>query len=218
MYLLSQADAALGRLAGAGRVLRDPNLLINSYLTQEAVSSTRIEGTETSLTEVFKAEAAAGESDDNVIEVTNYVRAMQVGVKRLEQLPICLRLVKEIHEILLNGARGKEKRPGEFRTSPVWIGSPSDSPETATFVPPLPGDELVTALADWEKFANEDLRMPVLIRCALLHYQFETIHPFLDGNGRLGRLLIVFFLVQQGRLPGPLLYKRLPRKKPSRIL
>lgn len=206
VYLLSQADAALGRLAGAGRLLPNPALLINPYLTQEAVSSTRIEGTETSLTEVFKATASAGETDDDVIEVENYVKAMWLGIERLRELPICLRLIKEIHKTLLQGARGKEKMPGEFRSSPVWIGSPTDSPETATYVPPLPGDELNESLADWEKFANEDLRMPTLIRCALLHYQFETIHPFLDGNGRLGRLLIVFFLMQQERISAPLLY------------
>jgi Fic family protein len=130
---------------------------------------------------------------------------METGLQLLEQLPISNRVLRTIHETLLQDVRGRERRPGEFRETPVWIGSPTDTPEHATYVPPL-SDEMHAALRDWELFANEDPRMPMLVRCALLHYQFETIHPFLDGNGRLGRLLIVFFLLQQGRLPAPLLY------------
>jgi len=137
--------------------------------------------------------------------VENYIRAMETGLQLLEQLPISNRVLRTIHGTLLQDVRGRERQPGEFRETPVWIGSPTDTPEHATYVPPL-SDERHAALRDWELFANQDPRMPMLVRCALLHYQFETIHPFLDGNGRLGRLLIVFFLMQQGRLPAPLLY------------
>jgi Fic family protein len=203
---LSNADTALGRLAGAGRLLRDPHLLVRPYVIREALASSRIEGTQASLSDVFQAAATGGSSpDSNVREVENYIRAMGTGLELLETLPMSSRVLRTIHETLLQDVRGRERRPGEFRDRPVWIGSPTDTPENATYVPPLP-DEMHDALRDWELFANEELRMPMLVRCALLHYQFETIHPFLDGNGRLGRLLIVFFLIQQGRLPAPLLY------------
>ena len=203
---LSSADTALGRLAGVARLLRDPHLLVRPYVTREALASSRIEGTQASLSEVFQAVASGGSSpDSNVREVENYIRAMETGLRLLETLPISNRVLRAIHATLLQDVRGRERRPGEFRDTPVWIGSPTDTPENATFVPPLAG-EMQDALADWERFANEAPRLPMLVRCALLHYQFETIHPFLDGNGRLGRLLIVFFLMQQGRLPAPLLY------------
>jgi Fic family protein len=203
---LSGADTALGRLAGVGRLLRDPHLLVRPYVTREALASSRIEGTQASLSEVFQAVASGGSPPDSAVrEVENYIRAMDTGLRLLETLPISNRVLRGIHQTLLQDVRGRERRPGEFRDTPVWIGSPTDSPENATYVPPL-GGEMHDALADWERFANEAPRMPMLVRCALLHYQFETIHPFLDGNGRLGRLLIVFFLMQQGRLPAPLLY------------
>jgi Fic family protein len=197
---------ALGRLAGVGRLLRDPHLLVRPYVTREALASSRIEGTQASLSEVFQAVASGGSSpDSNVREVENYIQAMETGLRLLETLPISSRVLRTIHETLLQDVRGRGRRPGEFRDTPVWIGSPTDTPENATYVPPLAA-EMHEALADWERFANEAPRIPMLVRCALLHYQFETIHPFLDGNGRLGRLLIVFFLMQQGRLPAPLLY------------
>ena len=203
---LSSADTALGRLAGVARLLRDPHLLVRPYVTREALASSRIEGTQASLSEVFQAVASGGSSpDSNVREVENYIRAMETGLRLLETLPISNRVLRAIHATLLQDVRGQERRPGEFRDTPIWIGSPTDTPENATFVPPLAG-EMQDAVADWERFANEAPRLPMLVRCALLHYQFETIHPFLDGNGRLGRLLIVFFLMQQGRLPAPLLY------------
>jgi Fic family protein len=203
---LSNADTALGRLAGAGRLLRDPHLLVRPYVAREALASSRIEGTQASLSDVFQAAAAGGSApDSNVREVENYILAMETGLQLLENLPISNRVLRTIHATLLQDVRGRERRPGEFRDSPVWIGSPTDSPENATYVPPLPG-EMHEALGDWERFANEGPKMPLLVQCALLHYQFETIHPFLDGNGRLGRLLIVFFLLQQRRLPAPLLY------------
>jgi len=204
---LSEADAALGRLAGAGRLLPDPHLLVNAYITREAVSSSRIEGTQASVTEVFDAAVTGEAKRDDIREVRNYVAALQHGVGRLKEgFPLSLRLITEMHGILLHNVRGQERTPGEFRRSQNWIGSPDNRPDTARFVPP-PVEEMWQALDDWEKYAHDDSpRLPLLIRCALLHYQFETIHPFLDGNGRLGRLFIVLYLLDRGRLPAPLLY------------
>jgi Fic family protein len=203
---LSRADTAVGRLAGAGRLLPNPHLLVNPYLTREAVASSAIEGTQTSVSEVLEANAT-GESPaySDVREVQNYIAALGEGFRRLDELPLCLRLLREVHAVLMRGTRGEERQPGEFRTTPNWIGSPTDRPDNAIFVPPLPG-EMRRCLDDLERFLNEDAPLPLLVRCALVHYQFETIHPFLDGNGRLGRLLAVFYLVQQGVLPQPLLY------------
>lgn len=207
VFLLSEADTALGRLAGAGRQLPNPHVLVQPYVVREALASSRIEGTQASLSEVFEAAASGKPSRDmDVREVQNYISALKQGLERLQDLPLSLRLVKEIHSTLLSGVRGAEKNPGEFRTSPNWIGSPDDTPERATFVPPPHDEGMWDALDDWEKYLHEDVRLPVLVQCALLHYQFETIHPFLDGNGRLGRLLIIFFLMQRERLPEPLLY------------
>lgn len=203
---LSRADMALGRLAGAGRLLPNPHLLLTPYVLREAVSSSRIEGTQTSLSEVLTAQAEGDARSEDVREVQNYVAALERGLERLTALPISKRLTAEIHARLLEGVRGREKTPGQFRRIQNYIGSPDDRVRSATFVPPPPGEEMEQALADWERFHHEDLQMPLLVRCALLHYQFETIHPFLDGNGRLGRLLIVFFLAEQGALPSPLLY------------
>jgi len=205
---LSEADAALGRLAGSGRLLPDPHLLVNAYITREAVSSSRIEGTQASVTEVFDAAVTGETKRDDIREVRNYVAALKHGVHRLKDdgFPISLRLIRDMHRILLTGVRGQDKTPGEFRTSQNWINSPDNRPDTATFVPP-PVHEMWQALDDWEKYLHDDApRLPLLIRCALLHYQFETIHPFLDGNGRLGRLFIVLYLTDRGRLPAPLLY------------
>jgi Fic family protein len=205
---LSEADAALGRLAGSGRLLPDPHLLVNAYITREAVSSSRIEGTQASVTEVFDA-AVTGEAKRNDIrEVVNYVTALEHGARRMQKdgFPLCLRLVREMHKILLTDVRGRDKTPGEFRTDQNWIDSPDNRPATATFVPP-PVHDMWQALDDWEKYLHDQQpRLPLLVRCALLHYQFETIHPFLDGNGRMGRLFIVLYLMDLGRLPAPLLY------------
>jgi cell filamentation protein, protein adenylyltransferase len=203
--LLSEADNALGRLAGAGRLLRNPHLLVTPYILKEAVASSRIEGTQASISDVFDASAIGGQASEPIREVQNYVAALNEGLELLESLPPSLRLVRTIHKTLLTDVRGSERMPGEFRKTPNWIGSPDDRPDTAVFVPP-PVDEMTKALSDWEKFIHDDTDMPELVRCALLHYQFETIHPFLDGNGRVGRLLIVFYLVWRGRLPHPLLY------------
>lgn len=204
---LSNADAALGRLAGAGRQLRDPNMFIRPYMTREALASSRIEGTVASLSDVFQAEAADDVTASvDVREVLNYRSAMAQGLNQMPDLQLVIgRIVRDIHRVLLTGVRGEEKRPGEFRESPVWIGSPTDSPENAVFVPPFER-EMLEAWKDWEEFANDEPRLPKLVQCALLHYQFETIHPFLDGNGRVGRLLIVFYLIHRASLPAPLLY------------
>lgn len=204
---LSEADAALGRLAGSGRLLPYPHLLVNAYVTREAVSSSRIEGTQASVTEVFDAAVTGETKRDDIREVRNYVRALEHGVTRLsEDFPLSLRLIREMHEILVRGVRGYEKTPGEFRRTQNWIESPDNRPATARFVPP-PVNDMMRSLDDWEKYLHDESpRLPLLIRCALLHYQFETIHPFLDGNGRLGRLFVVLYLMTKGRLPGPLLY------------
>lgn len=203
--LLADGEAALGRLAGAGRLLPNTQLLVSPYLVREAVASTRIEGTRTDVGELFAFAAGGGEPSPDVEEVVNYIRAMEAGLVRLETLPLCVRLLREMHAIILDGARGRERSPGELRTSQNWIGPPSATLTTATFVPPPP-DALADALTDWERYANEEGTQPSLVRAAMLHYQLETIHPFLDGNGRLGRLLIVFFLVAERRLSSPILY------------
>lgn len=207
VMILSEADAALGRLAGAARLLPDPNLLVTAYITREAVASSRIEGTQASVTDVFAAHASGDSARDDIREVRNYIRALRHGIDRLAgDFPISLRLIKEMHEILLTGVRGQERTPGEFRRSQNWISSPDNRPATARFVPPTVND-MWAALDDWEKYLHDEQpRLPLLVRCALMHYQFETIHPFLDGNGRLGRLFIVLYLMDRGRLPAPLLY------------
>ncbi len=207
---LSEADAALGQLQGLGQLIRDPQLLIGPYVTREALASSRIEGTQASLAEVLQAgaEAEADEAErrsDEVAEVEAYVKATYRGLELIDTLPISQRLVLEVHRVLLTGVRGEDRLPGELRRSPVWVGSPTDSPDTAVFVPPLP-EHLGDLLADWERFVNEPGSTPTLIRCAIMHYQFETIHPFLDGNGRIGRLLIGLLLHHEGRLTTPLLY------------
>jgi Fic family protein len=203
---LSAADNALGRLASAGKYLKDPTLFVRPYITREAVASSRIEGTEASLSDVLQAAAVGGDAGHgDVREVQNYIAALDRGLELLPSLPISQRLIADLHSVLMQGVRGRDKRPGELRDLPVYIGSPTDSAETAVFVPPLP-PSLPRLLSDWERFVHDGPRLPILIQCALLHYQFETIHPFMDGNGRIGRLLIVFFLVEKGLLPAPLLY------------
>jgi Fic family protein len=205
VILLADAEGALGQLAGIGRLIPNPDLLIRPYLLREAISSTRIEGTRASMAEIFEADAVGGDPSADVEEVVNYVAAMRWGLERLDELPLSTRLLGEMHGRLMAGVRGRELAPGELRTTQNWIGAPGSTVETAQFVPPPPA-ELPSLLADWEHFAHEEPQMPVLVQNALLHSQFETIHPFLDGNGRLGRLLLVFFLVSRGRLGAPLLY------------
>ena len=203
--LLADAEGALGELSGVGRLVPSPDLLIRPYLLREALSSTRIEGTQASMVEVFETDASGRAPNADIEEVIDYVAAMRWGLERLDELPLSTRLLCEMHRRLLAGVRGRELAPGELRTSQNWIGAPGSTIETARFVPPPPG-ELAGLLADWERFAHGELEMPLLVQNALLHSQFETIHPFLDGNGRLGRLLLVFFLVARGKLSAPLLY------------
>ncbi|MDZ8275334.1 Fic/DOC family N-terminal domain-containing protein [Microbacterium aquimaris] len=202
---LSRADLALGRLAGLALIIDDPALLLGPALAQEALASSRIEGTEASLSEVLSAENDdAPIENQNLREVANYLRAIDRGTTLIESWPITLRFFCALHETLLTGARGEEKSPGELRRSPVWIGSPNARPETARFIPPH-HDEIGDLLGDWERFVNEPSAMPPVLRSALMHYQFETIHPFLDGNGRIGRLLIGFMLMRDGVLTAPIL-------------
>lgn len=205
---LSRADAALSELSGLGRHLPNPHLLIAPYVRREAVLSSRIEGTKASLSDLLIDEMEHPKhrtEDDDTREVRNYVMAMEHGVDRLEKLPLSLRLVREIHARLMKGVRGDRATPGEFRRSQNWIGPPGSTIETAPYVPPPP-DEMNDLLEDWEQFLHERGTFPDLIQCAIMHEQFEAIHPFLDGNGRLGRLLITVFLIERNRLTQPLLY------------
>jgi len=203
VFLLSEADNALGHLEGLGRLIPQPDLLVGPFLTREAIASSRIEGTNASLPEVLKAQEVVPDPNADVVEVQRYLSATRLGLELIKTLPISQRLIKQIHRVLLEGVRGKEREPGEIRRSPVWIGG--STPTNALFVAPIP-DHLPELLTDWERFMNEPSKLPLLIRAALMHYQFETIHPFLDGNGRIGRLLIVLLLITEGRLSSPFLY------------
>jgi len=205
---LSRADAALSELSGLGRHLPNPHLLIAPYVRREAVLSSRIEGTTTTLAELLLeevAEGAARRDPADVREVRNYVTALEYGVTRLRTLPLSLRLVRELHARLMKGVRGEHATPGEFRRTQNWIGVARSTPESAIYVPPPP-EYMMEALEAWERFLHERGRVPDLVQCALMHEQFEAIHPFLDGNGRVGRLLITLFLIERGRLSQPLLY------------
>jgi Fic family protein len=203
--LLADAEASLGRLAGVGQLVPNPHLLIRPYLMREALSSARIEGTQASLADVFEVQASGETPNADVEEVLNYIDALEWGLGQLGKLPLGVRLIRDMHRRLLSGVRGRERTPGKFRTTQNWVGESGSTVETARFVPPPPA-ELPALLADWERYAHETAEVPLLIQNAMLHYQFETLHPFLDGNGRIGRLLSVFLLVEHGRLPAPLLY------------
>lgn len=205
--LLSQADRALGRLDGATEILPNPDLFVAMYVRKEAVLSSQIEGTQASLIDILEFESAATTPDNphDIAEVVNYVAALNYGLQRLETLPLSLRLLREIHSHLMQGVRGAEKHPGEFRTSQNWIGRAGATINTAQFVPP-PVPDMLIALGDIEAFLHSDIPIPILLKVGLVHAQFETIHPFLDGNGRIGRLLITFLLCQNQVLQRPLLY------------
>lgn len=206
--VLSKADAALSELSGLGGQLPNPHLLISPYIKREAVLSSRIEGTKASLSDLLIDEIEDGHArkpNDDIKEVRNYIHALEFGVQRLETLPLSLRLIREIHAKLMEGVRGEKATPGEFRRSQNWIGPAGSTPTTAAFVPP-PVEVLMDCLGDWENFLHSQDVIPDLVQCAMMHVQFETIHPFLDGNGRVGRLLVTFFLMQRGRLSAPLLY------------
>jgi Fic family protein len=203
---LSRADSAIGRLAGEGRRLPNPHLLIRPFVRREAVLSSRIEGTQATLGELLAAEAGAAveRSPEDLREVANYVVALERGITRLATLPLSLRLVKELHEKLMRGVRGDIATPGEFRRSQNWIGPAGCTLGEASFVPPPP-DRLMDCLGAWERFLHDET-LPPLVHAALAHSQFEAIHPFVDGNGRVGRLLITLLLVARQVLPSPLLY------------
>jgi len=204
--VLSDADRLIGRLAGEAGRLPNPHLLIRPFVRREAVLSSRIEGTRATLGELLAAEAGAAldRSPSDLKEVANYVAALEYGVKRLRTLPLSLRLTRELHAKLMAGVRGDSATPGEFRRTQNWIGPPGAALANATYVPPPP-DTLMECMGAWEKFLH-DRSLPVLIQAALMHVQFEAIHPFLDGNGRVGRLLITLFMVEREVLPTPLLY------------
>jgi cell filamentation protein, protein adenylyltransferase len=205
--LLSAADRALGRLDGSVLTLPRPDLFVLMYVRKEAVLSSQIEGTQSSLQDLLAAEATLFDlaPPDDVGEVINYVRAMNHGLRRLPELPVSVRLIREIHAQLMQGARGGELAPGELRTSQNWIGPSGATPATATFVPP-PHQVVPGALSDLERFLHAEDDVPPLVKIAVAHVQFETIHPFLDGNGRIGRLLITFLLTERGILHKPVLY------------
>lgn len=205
--VLSVADAALSELSGIGRMLPNPHLLIAPYVRREAVLSSRIEGTRTSLSDLLADEAGQSPQSepDDVREVRNYVSALDYGIARPGDLPLSLRLVRELHRILMSGVRGERATPGEFRRSQNWIGPHGSTPANAPYVPPPPR-EMLDALGRWERFLHQRGELPDLIQCALMHEHFEAIHPFLDGNGRVGRLMITLFLIERGRLSQPLLY------------
>ena len=213
--LLSRADQALGKLDGIAILLPNPDLFVGMYVRKEALLSSQIEGIDSTLDDVIRFEAGQDPSEGKKLhdteDVVNYVRALNHGIRRLAELPLCLRLIREIHAVLMRGVRGEGKAPGEFRVTQNWIGPPGANLANATFVPP-PVPAMTNALHDLESYfhARDEHpahpHYPVAIECALLHAQFETIHPFLDGNGRLGRLLIALLLYERRVLTQPLLY------------
>jgi len=208
-FLLSEADRALARLDGVSSVLPNPDLFIAMYTKKEALLSSQIEGTQASLEGIlaFEADLRPKEDINEIKEVVNYVKALNYGIDRLRKndFPMSLRLVKEIHNILLKGVRGASRKPGEFRRSQNWIGPPGGTISDAIFIPP-PHYQVDEMMSDLEKFIHEKDNIPPLVKIGLIHAQFETIHPFLDGNGRIGRLLITFYLYWSGILTRPLLY------------
>lgn len=209
--LLEAAGLALGRLDGIGRLLPGPDDLLYSYVRKEAVLSSQIEGTQSSISDLLLHEnrAVPGVTIEDVTEVSNYIRAMNHGIELLRTLPLCLRVVREVHAVLVAGTRGAHQTPGEFRRSQNWIGG--STPSNAMFVPPPP-HEVSAALGALENYLHQG-DAPLLIKAGLLHAQFETIHPFLDGNGRVGRMLVPLFLVAEGVLDRPWLYMSLHFKR-----
>ncbi|NGX41923.1 MAG: Adenosine monophosphate-protein transferase SoFic [Chlamydiae bacterium] len=204
--LLISAEQRLAELNGIGFSLPNPDLFIAMAIRKEALLSSQIEGTQATMTDVLTYETwEEVDNLDDVQDVVNYIKSLRHGIARLEELPLCLRIIKECHNILLNSVRRYEKTPGEFRKSQNWIGP---SLKNATFVPP-PHERVPEAMGNLEKFVNQENSHPFLIKCALIHYQFETIHPFLDGNGRIGRLLIDLFIHWKGLLNKPLIYTSL---------
>ena len=206
--LLSEADRALVQLAEAGKLSPTPQMLIKPFMRREAVLSSRIEGTRTTIRELYTYEATQLSflnQDSDAQEVKNYINALEYGLKRLENFPVSLRLIRELHAELMKGVRGDLWTPGEFRRTQNWIGAAGSTLMTATYVPP-PVDEMNACLYELENFIHSSAELPPLIRLGLIHYQFEAIHPFLDGNGRIGRLLVSLLLSEWGLLPQPWLH------------
>lgn len=204
--ILEEANIALGRLDTMGFLLPNIDYIIAMYVRKEALLSSQIEGTQASLEDIFIYESHDPVKNiHDVQEVVNYIKALNHGLSRIEEFPMSIRLIKEIHNILLSNTRGKERTPGEFKRSQNWIGPSGSTLKNASFIPPPPAEAL-DAMGQLELFMHQEHNLPVLIACALIHYQFETIHPFLDGNGRLGRLLITFYLCWKGVMQKPLLY------------
>lgn len=202
--LLVDANKQLVKLDTASQLISNADLFISMYVRKEALISSQIEGTQCTLDDVLDPEVETNTNLD-VSDVINYVKATQYALKRLEKLPLCCRLIREVHEVLMEGVRGQDKTPGEFRYSQNWIGPANCSLKDARYVPPNVED-MQNAMSDLEKFINENVDYDPLIRVALIHYQFETVHPFLDGNGRIGRLLILLYLMEQGLLAKPVIY------------
>jgi Fic family protein len=207
LHLLSEGDRLVGELKGMGNMLPNPYLLITPYAQREAVSSSQIEGTRASLSDLMLFEAGAVEQTniDDIQEVRNYIRALSRGVKLLKKMPLSTRFLRELHAVLMKGVRGGHARPGEIRTSQNWIGAPGCTLKDAKYVPPPPR-EMSDCLSDLEKYIHSEPQESALIQSAYVHYQFEAIHPFLDGNGRIGRLLITLLLLERGTLSQPILY------------
>lgn len=202
--LLIEANKQLVKLDMASQFISNADLFISMYVRKEALISSQIEGTQCTLDDVLDPEVEMNANLD-VSDVINYVKATQYAIKRLDKLPLCCRLIREIHEVLMEGARGQDKCPGEFRHSQNWIGPANCSLKEARYIPPNVED-MQNAMSDLEKYINENVEYDPLIRVALIYYQFETIHPFLDGNGRIGRLLILLYLMEQGLLAKPVIY------------
>ena len=202
--ILVEANKALSRLDCLAQQIPDMELFVSMYVYKEALLSSQIEGTQCTLDDIFDSQLDANLNLE-AADVVNYVRAMEYGRSRLEALPLCNRLVREIHSILLSNTRGQEKNPGEFRQSQNWIGGAGSTLNSARYIPPNL-DDMHKALTAWERYLNIETDADPLVQAALMHYQFETIHPFLDGNGRVGRLLIILFLIEKGLLCAPALY------------
>ena len=204
LRLLIQATRSLSELDAASKWIPDTELFLSMYVRKEALISSQIEGTQCTLDDVLDPDIDANANLD-VTDVVNYVKATQFALDRRNELPLCNRLLREIHTVLLQGVRGEEKNPGEFRRSQNWIGAAGCALKDARFIPPNVED-MENAMTDLERYINEDKTYDPLIQAALIHYQFETIHPFLDGNGRIGRLLIMLYLMEQNLLEKPILY------------
>ena len=202
--LVNKAYLLLGRLDGMAITLPDIDLFVSMYVQKEAVISSQIEGTQASLVDVLQKDKGKEKIKDTE-EIVNYIKATHYAFKRLNKMPLCMRLIRETHAVLLSNVRGEEKMPGEFRRSQNWIGHAGSTLKDASFIPPAP-EEMDICLGDLERYIHEDSTISNLIKIALIHYQFETIHPFLDGNGRMGRLLIILYLREQGLIEYPVLY------------